>query len=69
MHSGTADLNKLQDALQGVVAQGLRAGEIIRRLRAFTRLKEAKRTSADFNGLVREAVRFVEAEAREIAQP
>ncbi len=65
MHPRAANFNKPENALQGVVAQGLRAGEIIRRLREFTRLKEAKRTSADFNRLVREAVQFVEAEARE----
>ena len=45
--------------------QGLRAGEIIRRLRGFTRMKETKRTPVGLNSLVKEAVRFVEAEARD----
>ena len=65
MESGKADLDKLRDALQEVAAQGLRAGEIIRHLRDFTRLRETQRRPVDFNKLVREAVRFVEAEARE----
>jgi two-component system sensor kinase FixL len=65
MESGKADLDRLRDALQEVAAQGLRAGEIIRHLRDFTRRRDVTRTAVDFNKLVREAVRFVEAEARE----
>jgi PAS domain S-box-containing protein len=65
MASGKAEPDKLRDVLHEVAAQGLRAGEIIRRLREFTRLRETKRASVDLNQLVREVVRFVEAEARE----
>jgi len=65
MGSGKADQDKLRGAIQQVTAQGLRAGEIIRRLREFTRMRETKRTAVNLNTLVREAVRFVEAEARE----
>jgi len=65
MGSGKANQDKLRGAIQQVTAQGLRAGEIIRRLREFTRMRETKRTAVNLNTLVREAVRFVEAEARE----
>lgn len=63
--AGNADMGDLQESLQEIAAQGLRAGEIIRRLKAFTRLRETKRTLVGVNELVRESVRFVEAEIRE----
>jgi PAS domain S-box-containing protein len=63
--SGTADFAKLRDVMQEIATQGLRAGEIIRRLREFTRMKETKGLPVDLNTLVREAVRFVEGEARD----
>ena len=56
---------KLRDTLQEVATQGLRAGEIIRRLRAFTRMKETRRSTASFNDLVQEVVKFVAASVRE----
>jgi two-component system sensor kinase FixL len=63
--SGKAELAELREAMQAIAAQGLRAGEIIRRLKAFTRLRKTKRTIVGINELVKETVRFVEAEIRE----
>jgi two-component system sensor histidine kinase TtrS len=65
LRSENVDLDKVCNAMQEVAEQGLRAGEIIRRLREFTRLKDTKGAPADLNSLAREAVRFVEAEARD----
>jgi len=65
MDASHCDLKKLRGALREVAAQGLRAAEIIRRIREFTRVKDTKRSTADLNNLARAAVRFVEAEARQ----
>ncbi|MEA3275511.1 MAG: ATP-binding protein, partial [Pseudomonadota bacterium] len=64
IESGPVDMDEVREAMQQVAAQGLRAGDIIRRLRDFTRMKEAKRTRIEPNRLVQDAVRFIEAEAR-----
>jgi C4-dicarboxylate-specific signal transduction histidine kinase len=63
--SGTVDFDKVRETMREVATQGLRAGEIIRHLREFTRMRETKRTTVDPNDLVQEAARFVEAEALE----
>ncbi len=62
--SGKAEMNELCEALRAVANQGLRAGEIIRRLKQFARKKETKRVQTDLNQLVRESCRFVESEAQ-----
>jgi signal transduction histidine kinase len=46
-----------------IAAEGLRAGEVIRRIRAFTRRSDGDRERAAINDLVRTAVRLVEPEA------
>ena len=51
---GNADTAELRDALQQITAQGLRAGEIIRRLRTFVRTPETQREVTDVNELLEE---------------
>ncbi len=65
MDSGTADSRELRRVMQQVAEQGLRAGEIIRRVMQFTRKQTGHRTLADLNQLVREMIALVRSEARE----
>jgi C4-dicarboxylate-specific signal transduction histidine kinase len=59
------DRRELKHLLEEVAAQGLRAGEIILRLKKFTRKGELKRTYADINSLVRNVADLLGAEVRE----
>src|ERR1044071_1720554 len=51
---GSTDTAEIRDALQQITAQGLRAGEIIRRLRNLVRTPDTQRVLADCNNLVEE---------------
>ncbi len=51
---GSTDTAEIRDALQQITAQGLRAGEIIRRLRNLARTPDTQRVLTDCNGLVEE---------------
>jgi two-component system sensor kinase FixL len=51
---GSTDTAEIRDALQQITAQGLRAGEIIRRLRNLVRTPDTQRVLADCNSLVEE---------------
>lgn len=51
---GNADTTELREALQQITAQGLRAGEIIRRLRALVRAPETQHALTDVNELLEE---------------
>ncbi|MGH7789735.1 MAG: PAS domain-containing sensor histidine kinase [Candidatus Binatia bacterium] len=59
------DVEPLLSAMEEIAAQAVRAGEIIRRLRGFVRKSELQRQPVQLNALVREVLRFVDAEARE----
>jgi PAS domain S-box-containing protein len=59
----------LRDAVEHIAAEGLRAGEIIRRAREFVRLGVANREPADVNGVVRDAAQLIGADARRIGVP
>ena len=59
----------LRDAVGHIAAEGLRAGEIIRRAREFVRLGVANREPADVNGVVRDAAQLIGADARRIGVP
>jgi PAS domain S-box-containing protein len=65
IHSGKASRESIENDLEQVVEQGERAGEIIRRLRDFVRMRELEKAELDLNEVLRDAVRFVEFEARE----
>jgi two-component system, LuxR family, sensor kinase FixL len=51
---GSTDTAEIRDALQQITAQGLRAGEIIRRLRNLARTPDSQRVLTDSNSLVEE---------------
>jgi two-component system sensor kinase FixL len=51
---GSTDTAEIRDALQQITAQGLRAGEIIRRLRNLVRTPDTQRVLTDCNSLVEE---------------
>jgi two-component system sensor kinase FixL len=51
---GSTDTAEIRDALQQITAQGLRAGEIIRRLRNLARTPDSQRVLTDCNSLVEE---------------
>ena len=56
---------ELTDTLNEIREQAYRAGEIIRQLRQFVRKGETEKSLITLNQLVRQTVRFVEADARE----
>lgn len=66
MESAAWDIASIREAIGQVAVQAERAGEIIRRLRHFMRLREARQGSQDVNKLVEEVVRFVVAEIRRL---
>ncbi|HEU4627711.1 MAG TPA: ATP-binding protein [Steroidobacteraceae bacterium] len=51
---GSTDTAEIRDALQQITAQGLRAGEIIRRLRNLVRTPDTARVETDVNELIEE---------------
>lgn len=62
--AGGADDARLLETLDKVSTQAHRAGEVIRRLRSFVRRRESRFEVHDANGIVREAVKLAETEAR-----
>jgi PAS domain S-box-containing protein len=65
LRGGIRTPEPLLDALDEIVAQAVRAGEIIRRLRRFVGKGEVQRQPLDVNDLVTEVMHFVTPEARE----
>ncbi len=63
LDAGAVTTPQLVAAIEQISAQATRAGEIIRRLRAFVRKDKPKRNEIDVNDVVNEVAAFVEAEA------
>ncbi|KPK74995.1 MAG: hypothetical protein AMJ79_12695 [Phycisphaerae bacterium SM23_30] len=63
LESGASASEEIKSALQNVAAQAQRAGEIIRRIRDFTRKQEPQRSAVDINHIIQEAVDFIKPEA------
>src|SRR5262245_43610794 len=61
---GNADTAELRDALQQITAQGLRAGEIIRRLRTLVRAPDSQRELTNVNDLLEELKTLALTDAR-----
>ena len=59
----------LQEAVTRIAAEGLRAGEIIRRSRDFVRQSVSNREPADVNGVVRDATQLIGLDAHGIGIP
>jgi two-component system sensor kinase FixL len=59
-----ADRGELRDALVQITAQALRAGEVIRRLRAFVKNRAAQTESVDLNRLIQDLRVLAEPDAR-----
>ena len=59
-----ADPRELRAALEQISAQAIRAGEVIRRLRAMVRQRATERTTIDCNQLVRDLIALAEPDAR-----
>jgi two-component system, LuxR family, sensor kinase FixL len=59
-----ADLADVREALTQISGQALRAGEIIRRLRALVRKQSTQREQADINELIKELDALARADAR-----
>ena len=57
-------LDDVGEALDQIAAQGLRAGEIIRRLRSLVRNRETQRETTHINGLIEELGTLTRADAR-----
>ena len=63
------DLAQAREVVRTINSQALRAGEIVWRVREFSRKQEARREPIDINGLVSEVVRLADiaARSREVA--
>jgi two-component system, LuxR family, sensor kinase FixL len=69
LREGGLATDDLQEAVTHIAAEGLRAGEIIRRVREFVRQGDANREPADVNRVVREAIHLIEPDARRSVIP
>jgi two-component system sensor kinase FixL len=58
------DIPEIRDALQQITAQAVRAGDIIRRLRALARNEVLQREPTDLNGLVSELSDLIQLDAK-----
>jgi two-component system sensor kinase FixL len=58
------DIEEVREALQQITAQAVRAGDIIRRLRALARNDVTKREPTDINLLVSELTQLIQLEAK-----
>jgi two-component system CheB/CheR fusion protein len=65
LKSERADARQMRQILEEVVAQGLRAGEIIRTLKRLARKEQPSCTPADINALVRRVAGLILPEARQ----
>jgi two-component system sensor kinase FixL len=61
---GSTDTAEIRDALQQITAQGLRAGDIIRRLRELVRAPDTQRNLTDPNELIEELKALALTDAR-----
>lgn len=61
---GSTDTAEIREALQQITAQGLRAGEILRRLRYLVRTPDSTRARADVSELVEELQGLIRTDAR-----
>jgi two-component system sensor kinase FixL len=64
LRSGSGDARKLEDALQQIVDQGQRAGQIIRHLRRLARKSDNERVEVDISRLVRDVIELTSNEIR-----
>jgi signal transduction histidine kinase len=69
LRDGGLAMDDLREAVTHIAAEGLRAGEIIRRARDFVRQSDANREPSDVNRLVREATHLIEPDARRFVIP
>ncbi len=60
---GEADAPDLREILADIVADDRRAGDVIRRLRAFVKKDEPQRVPLDLNGVVQDVLSLVRADA------
>ena len=60
----TPDIDEIVTALQQISAQALRAGEVIKRLRALVRNRQTQEDLLDLNAVVQELAVLVESDAR-----
>jgi len=58
------DMGEIKDALTQITTQALRAGEVIRRLRAFVKNRTARTESVDLNRLIEDLRMLAEPDAR-----
>ncbi|QHJ10260.1 Sensor protein FixL [Paraglaciecola mesophila] len=59
-----AEQQRLTDTLEKISHQALRAGEVIRRLRAFVKKRNSERDYVDFNALIEETIDLAKVDTR-----
>ena len=60
---------EIEQAVAQIAGEGLRAGEIIRRIRDFVRQGDSRREASDINELVRQAAHLINSDARHSGIP
>jgi signal transduction histidine kinase len=65
LRTGTADVDGLRQACEEIAHEGLRAGEILRSIRALVRRESTISRDVDVNALAADAVRVINPQARE----
>ena len=60
---------EIEQAVAQIAGEGLRAGEIIRRIRDFVRQGDSHREASDINEIVRQAAYLINADAAAAASP
>lgn len=65
VRAGRVDEKELSGALERIVGQAARAGQIIRRLRRFVRKREPRRSSILLNDIVHEVVELMDSDLRQ----
>lgn len=69
LESGLADISELNEPLDKIATQAIRAGEVIRRLRSFIKKSASELELMDANELVSEVVQLAEVDARKHGIP
>jgi PAS domain S-box-containing protein len=60
----TPDLGEVREVIEEIVQDGIRADEVIRRVRSLLRSGPAQRETLDLHGLIREVIALMQSEAR-----
>jgi two-component system sensor kinase FixL len=62
LQNDSPDLRELREALQYIINDGMRASEVVQRIRALSKKADPQRVGLDVNDIIREAIRLLQRE-------